>query len=365
LPLAERRARELIEREPYRESGYGLLMEAHVARGNVAEALRVYDELRRLLREELGLTPAPGVTAMASRLLEAEDAQGSPPAVVGTQDPIVPLPPALACASRAPLVGRRAELERLLASVNGRTPGSYRMLVISGAAGIGKTRLASAVAAAARERGCDVLYGRVHRPPLARNQPVVEALRRYLGHDDSVARKLVDLFGNELTELARHLPELRRVVPAAGDDVSCDAETRRVRVFDAVAGLLEAIARRRPLLFVLEDVQWADPLTLGLIRHAVRASHGARLTLLLTARDDAIPTPELRALFVDVHRERALEHVVLGALCEAETAELAAAHPGPPAEGADRRSIFADSGGNPLLIEELLLGSATHPLLRA
>jgi predicted ATPase len=197
------------------------------------------------------------------------------------------------------------------------------------------------------------------------NQPVVEALRRYLGHDDSVAHGLADLLGSELTELARHLPELRRAVPAVSDGVLCDAETRRARVFDAVAGLLEAIARRRPVLFVLEDAQWADLLTLDLIRHAVRASHGARLSLLLTARDEEILAPELRALFVDVHRERALEHVALGPLCEAETAELIAAHRGRPPERAERRSIFADSGGNPFLVEELLLGRATHPLLRA
>ena len=73
LPAAERSARELIEREPYRESAYALLMETHAARGNVAEALCVYDEVRRLLREELGLTPAPPLTALAGRLLEQPD----------------------------------------------------------------------------------------------------------------------------------------------------------------------------------------------------------------------------------------------------------------------------------------------------
>ena len=59
LPAADRAARALIQREPYRESGYGVLMEVLAARGNVAEALRVFDRLRVLLRDELGATPAP------------------------------------------------------------------------------------------------------------------------------------------------------------------------------------------------------------------------------------------------------------------------------------------------------------------
>jgi SARP family transcriptional regulator, regulator of embCAB operon len=69
LATAERAARELIERAPFRESGYRLLMEAQAARGNVAEALHVYERLRVLLREELGVAPGPAVQAVHRRLL--------------------------------------------------------------------------------------------------------------------------------------------------------------------------------------------------------------------------------------------------------------------------------------------------------
>jgi DNA-binding SARP family transcriptional activator len=69
LQSAERAARTLIETEPYRESGYVLLMEALAARGNVAEALRVFDGLRTLLRDELGTNPSPEAIAAHERLL--------------------------------------------------------------------------------------------------------------------------------------------------------------------------------------------------------------------------------------------------------------------------------------------------------
>ena len=69
LATAQRAARRLIEKEPYRESGHRLLMEALSAQGNGAEAMRVYDNLRHLLREELGISPSPTTQDLHKRLL--------------------------------------------------------------------------------------------------------------------------------------------------------------------------------------------------------------------------------------------------------------------------------------------------------
>lgn len=67
--MAERTARRLVELSPYRESGYAVLMEALERQGNIAEALRVYESLRTLLREELGAAPAPALQRVHERLL--------------------------------------------------------------------------------------------------------------------------------------------------------------------------------------------------------------------------------------------------------------------------------------------------------
>jgi DNA-binding SARP family transcriptional activator len=69
LDTAERAARQLIERAPYRESGHCLLMETLAARGNTAEALLVYEALRRRLRDELGAAPSSSTQAIHRRLL--------------------------------------------------------------------------------------------------------------------------------------------------------------------------------------------------------------------------------------------------------------------------------------------------------
>ena len=70
LAAAERCARALIEKEPYREAGYRLLMEAQLAAGNSAEAMYVYDGLRRLLSEELGMSPSAETQKLHKRLLQ-------------------------------------------------------------------------------------------------------------------------------------------------------------------------------------------------------------------------------------------------------------------------------------------------------
>lgn len=73
LAAAERSARTLIELAPFRESGYRFLMEALAANDNAAEAIRVYDRLRRLLRDELGLAPGAAAQELHRRLLARLD----------------------------------------------------------------------------------------------------------------------------------------------------------------------------------------------------------------------------------------------------------------------------------------------------
>jgi DNA-binding SARP family transcriptional activator len=76
LPMGEKVARELVAASPYRERGFGLLMALLTARGNPAEALRIYESLRERLRDELGAAPAPALRAMQSHLLRTGELVG-------------------------------------------------------------------------------------------------------------------------------------------------------------------------------------------------------------------------------------------------------------------------------------------------
>jgi pentatricopeptide repeat protein len=71
LPAAVRAGRQLVRLVPLRESGYQVLMRALAGEGNVAEALGVYADLRRVLRDELGISPSPASRAVYEGLLRA------------------------------------------------------------------------------------------------------------------------------------------------------------------------------------------------------------------------------------------------------------------------------------------------------
>src|SRR3954454_19336913 len=81
LAEAERAARSAVEAAPFRESAHAALMEVLRAGGNVAEALRAYEDLRTMLRDELGATPSPRVMALHERLLRDDEPPAPPPPV--------------------------------------------------------------------------------------------------------------------------------------------------------------------------------------------------------------------------------------------------------------------------------------------
>ena len=122
LPAAERAASSLVERHPFRESGYVLLMQAQADRGNVAEATLTFDRLRCLLRDELGTVPSPDVSALHDELLQrgrrrAQESLPGPVAAAHADRPAgpVPLPVIGGAAGASAFVGRESYLERLRA----------------------------------------------------------------------------------------------------------------------------------------------------------------------------------------------------------------------------------------------------------
>ena len=134
LAHAERAAQELVERAPFRESGYLLLMRVREAQGNVVEALRVHDKLRTLLRDELGVAPGPQVQAEFERMLKAENAAPAPaPAPTPQSTPIADDAHAFfATRSGAPFVGRRVELERLQQHFELAAEGRRQLVLLEG-----------------------------------------------------------------------------------------------------------------------------------------------------------------------------------------------------------------------------------------
>ena len=161
LGAAEQAARAAIAAAPFRESAHRLLMEVHEAAGNPAEALRAFEELRSLLREELGHDARAGgdgrVRARAARRAAARPARrgASPRRRRRAWEPSPWPPPLAAAVDRHALVGRGVELAYLERCWREATDGQRALVLLAGDAGIGKTRIAAelALARARRRRG--------------------------------------------------------------------------------------------------------------------------------------------------------------------------------------------------------------------
>jgi class 3 adenylate cyclase/DNA-binding SARP family transcriptional activator len=342
---AERAARRVLERAPYRESAHGLLMQALAARGNLAEATLAYDRLRTLLRDGLGTVPAPSVVALHDRLLagDASTAAAPPPTAAAPTDGAAALPAVLARAADRPFVARTEELGKVRAAWEAARRGEGRLVVLLGEPGIGKTTLAARFAREAHSQGAIVVLGRCHSEALVPYEPFVELLRQL---PEQVLREHADALARVMPELAPSSP-----TPVA----SADDPSARYLLFDAVWRALAAAVRDVPLLIVLEDLHWAEPPTLLLLRHVARAAEQASMLLMLSYRTTEVPGTErvVRSL-TDLARELPVERVTLDGLGDDEVAEMIGAlegrRPSPVLGSAMRR----DTAGNPLFVAQLL-----------
>ena len=364
LGAAEQAARSAIAAAPFRESAHRLLMEIHEAAGNPAEALRAFEELRSLLREELGTTPGPAAMAVFERVLRGEPppvhrsapAAAAPAAGVTPWEPSTWPPPLAAAVDRHALIGRGVEMAYLERCWREATDGQRALVLLAGDAGIGKTRTAAELARRAHDGGAVVLYGRFDEETLTPYQPMVEMLRGWSA--GAPLDSLRDRLGPRATELAILLPEFGPP-PAdhqsAGALTNPEADAQRFRFFDAVAALLGEIGAESPVVLVFDDLQWADRPTLQLLRHLVREPTPRRVLFLGTYRESEISDRHpLHELIGDLRREGTLRRLELGGLAENEVAELVAELASAPASESFVRALHGETEGNPFFIEEVV-----------
>jgi DNA-binding SARP family transcriptional activator len=354
---AERAARALIEAEPYRESGYVLLMQSLAARGNVAEALRVFDTLRTLLRDELGTSPSSEAIAAHDRLLrpDAQGPESAGPASAGAATrAVLPLPAELRHRPQGALVGREqelAELEAVWAQASG-PDGSGRLVFLAGDAGIGKSTLTAELGRRVHEAGAIVLAGRSPRETVVPYQPILEALRHWaLNAPADDLRTVAREYGSEL---ARLIPELRRRAPDLPPPPPDEPETERYRLFEAVVGLLTELSRTAPVLLVLDDLQWADRPTLLLLRHLARASTPARLLILGAYRAAERRGDTFTNALAELRRDRLASQLDIRGLNEAEIAQLVALRAGETPSRSFAHAMYEETEGNPFFAEEIV-----------
>jgi DNA-binding SARP family transcriptional activator len=312
----------LVAEHPLRERLRELLMLALYRSGRQADALRAYQAARSLLAEELGLEPSRRLQELEAAILRQDASlEGRPTS-------------RLTVRSSPTLVGRSTEMSILVEAVRGSAAGSGRAVLVSGEPGIGKTRLLDALAEELRAADVTVVRSRCDE---AAGAP---AFWPWL----QVVRPLID--GDiraDTAGVASHVallaPELRDVVGEVDALPEHEPDTARFMLFDAVTTVLARRGTRRPLVILMDDVQWADVPSLHLLSFVARRVRDLRVTVVATCRDTELAA---EAALPDMDR------VVLRGLSEADVTEFLGDLPASVASDVWRRT-----GGNPFFVGEL------------
>jgi DNA-binding CsgD family transcriptional regulator len=254
------------------------------------------------------------------------------------------------------MVGRDDELARLLTLLSDAEAGRSVAALVSGDAGVGKSRLVSEVTRLAEGRGFTVLSGQCAElgdsvPYL----PLADALRgaaQSTGVRDALASR----------------PALSRLLPDGGDGRLADEDRSglaRQQMFGLVLGLLTELAAVAPVLLVFEDLHWADASTRDLVTFLSRMLHRERVALIGSYRtDDLHRRHPLRPVVAELLRLPSVIAIDLApldpsALAEHLTAVLAEQHTGAPTrvDATVLNDIVARAEGNAYYAEELLAAS--------
>jgi DNA-binding CsgD family transcriptional regulator len=246
-------------------------------------------------------------------------------------------------------VGRTAEFGRLTRLLDQAAAGTPVVALVSGDAGMGKTRLVTEVAAVAAGQGFMVLSGRCAElgdsvPYL----PLADALRNAAtGH---AAPALVNAVAARPV-LGMLLPD-GSAAEMAGGEIPGMAQQQ---LFGAVLGMLAELAGTAPLLLVLEDMHWADRSTRDMLTFLSRVLHRERIAVIATYRSDDLHRGHpLRAVAAELARLPSVTAVEVGPLDDEAMAEhLTALSPG-PLEAASLEKIIHRAEGNAYYAEELL-----------
>ena len=262
------------------------------------------------------------------------------------------------------LLGRDREMTALRAALASASRGRGRLVLLSGEAGIGKTRLADALAVEARDQGIRVAWGRCWE---AGGAPVywpwLQAARSLLRDVESA--DLRRLIGPDGSHIAQVLPEVRDLLPELPELPHDESERARFQLFDSFSRLLRNAARDGPIVLILDDLHAADEPSLLLLRFVAMDLADAGVMVLAAYREGELaPTDPRIGLLADVGRVSAAERLDPQGLTVGEVAryiEIAASDRPPPGLA---EAVHRETEGNPLFVGEIVRLLADEGRLR-
>lgn len=331
IPLALGAAAQLSAADPLSDRSCWLHVLALYRSGRTSDALDVYARHARVLDDELGLQPGAELRELQTAVLrQAPELAAWPrhPEWTGAVEVTTPTGhvPLEATASDPPrrvdLIGRSRELATVASLLADVSNGATRWLVLSGPAGIGKTRLAEEVAARVADDDGRVVW--ISCPDESATPPwwPMRQLVRALGADAD---------------------EVLQVPPNA------DPDTARFHVYERIQRLLESMKELRAL--IVDDVQWADSASTSCLAYIAGALRNHPIVVVATVRDGE-HTPELGRLLGTVARGAHNRHVEVPALSSPDVAALATQVADEAVTESEAAILAERTGGNPFFVCE-------------
>ncbi|MDP9067164.1 MAG: AAA family ATPase [Actinomycetota bacterium] len=253
----------------------------------------------------------------------------------------------------AEFVGRAAQLGEVLRRLRDSLTGAGQVLLLVGDPGMGKTRLCEEIAAEARASGMQVLWGRCHEgsgaPAL---WPWVQVIREAAGCTPEA--ELNEALGQGSRYLAQIVPELGERTERPGD-VPGDPDAARFQLLTAAVTFFRRLAAYRPLVFILEDLHWADKTSLLLLEFLSREITDLPILVIGTYRDVTKgPGAAIAQMTGDVLRRPNAVRVPLPGLDRTDVARLIESMTGVPPRERLVDALHSKSEGNPLFVGEIL-----------
>jgi len=350
--LGIRYARRLLELDPLSEEAHRKLMRLYALSGRRARALAQYEEYRALLQSELGIEPLEETTALYQAILAQKWPAESKPRAVATLPTI-------------PFTGRAAAYASLQRAWEEVKPGSGRVTLVEGEAGVGKTRLVEELLCEIqRQASVLVLRGRTYRfAAQASYQPVALALRDAIVNHPTVTQQALSRLSEAwVADVARIVPELWALRPGLPTPASSKDWKARERFYEAVARFLEALvdsgnakSSPRKLVLFLDDLHWANRSALELFEYLIHRLTGASVWFLGTYRPEALDEAHpLHALVQRLDEGACGERVVLQRFGRSTVTRIAVDVVGEEQAAALAEFLYRNSGGLPLTLMESL-----------
>jgi len=351
FPRAIRFAQKRLAVDPLHEDAARELMALRYETGDRAGALQEYERFRRLLDQELGVEPMPETQhfykqvlkdirfSVVSRIQDQTEGEKHPP-----EKALLSLPDEL------PFTGREQELNWLKEKWHQALGGKGGIFLIGGEAGVGKTRLVQEFAASLDARPEIILWGKTGFVQARPYQTLTSAL-------EGVLPDLLSLNPDPvwLAVLAQILPELgrytRQKLPLL------EPEQEKIRLFDAVAAYIEALAHKGGVLLVMEDLHWAGQSLIELVEFIANRIKFLPVLILGTYREEESSRGHpIRRLRQRLAAETGGGHLSLDCLHPPAVAKLLAGiFPQAGRLEADVKArLQNDCEGNPLFLDLLL-----------